>query len=365
MERQVDHLIVVHPTVDQPQADQPQADHPQAAHLQVVHPQAVHLQVDRLARKRRKKFNHQPREGIEFSVPFLVPIAGMNAAMQRVIFGKTGWTIDFDGCEDIVAGLPGIFKGWGIKTGTPQSLRTPKPRARISRQLEGWHWQEIGAPKARDWDAIPPRTAMRVITDIHDAAIYWYLDDNPQLLCLHGAAAKIGSSLVCFPARGRTGKSTLVANLAALGHRIFSDDVIGLEAKGNRGRALGFMPRLRLSLPPNTTAVVRKYIEDHQGLASDGWIYLKPESAQIAGLGETAKIRAIILLERADTRRPKLETVNTASILKPLVAENIIRKLPMPRIFDQLHDLASDSERYLMRYSDPFAAAKFLTKAFT
>ncbi len=285
--------------------------------------------------------------------------------MQRVIFGKTGWAVDFDGCEDVVAGLPGVFKGWGIKTGTPQNLRTPKPRARISRQLEGWHWQEIGAPKARDWDAIPPRSAMRVITDIHDAAIYWYLDDNPQLLCLHGAAAKMGSSLVCFPARGRTGKSTLAANLAALGHRIFSDDVIGLEAKGHRGRALGFMPRLRSPLPPNTAAVVRKYIEGHQGMASDGWIYLKPGSAQIAGLGETAKIRAIILLERSDTGRPKLEAVNTASILKPLIAENIIRKLPMPRIFDQLHDLASDSERYLMRYSDPFAAAKFLTKAFT
>ena len=289
----------------------------------------------------------------------------MNAAMQRVVFGKTGWAIDFDGCEDIVAGLPGVFKDWGIKTGTPQSLRRPKPRARISRQLEGWHWQEIGAPKARDWDAIPPRTAMRVITDIHDAAIYWYLDDNPQLLCLHGAAAKIGSSLVCFPARGRTGKSTLIANLAALGHRIFSDDVIGLEAKGNRGRALGLCRayvhhyrRTPRRLCENTLKPIKDWLPT-------GWIYLKPGSAQIAGLGETAKIRAIILLERADTGRPKLETVNTASILKPLIAENIIRKLPMPRIFDQLHGLANDSERYLLRYSDPLAAAKFLTKAFT
>ncbi|MEQ1517840.1 MAG: phosphosulfolactate synthase, partial [Usitatibacteraceae bacterium] len=49
-------------------------------------------------------------------------------------------------------------------------------------------------------------------------------------------------------------------------------DVIGLETKGNRGRALGFMPRLRSPLPPNTAPDVRKYIDDHQALASSGWI---------------------------------------------------------------------------------------------
>jgi hypothetical protein len=81
----------------------------------------------------------------------------MNAAMQRVVFGKTGWSIDFDGCEDVVAGMLSVFKGWDIKTGTPKELRTSKPRARISRHPQGWHWREMGAPKAREWDAIPPR----------------------------------------------------------------------------------------------------------------------------------------------------------------------------------------------------------------
>jgi hypothetical protein len=289
----------------------------------------------------------------------------MNAVMQRVVFGKTGWAVDFDGCEDVVAGVLSVFKGWDISVGAPQELRTWKPRALISRNPQGWHWQEIGAPKARDWDAIPPRSAMRVITDVHEAAIHWYLDDNPQLLCLHGAAAKIGSGLVCFPARGRAGKSTLIANLAALGHKIFSDDVIGFEAKGNRGRALGFMPRLRSPLPPNTAPDARKYIEDHKGLASDGWIYLRPGSRQIANLGETARIKAVILLERMDQGSSELESINTAPILKLLIAENIIRKLPMPQIFDRLHRLSITCQRYIMRYSDPLEAAQFLTKTFT
>ena len=289
----------------------------------------------------------------------------MNAVMQRVVFRKTGWAIDFEGCEDVVAGMACVFKGWDIKTGTSQELRKSKPRARISRHQEGWHWQEMGAPKARVWDAAPPRSAMRVITDVHDAAIYWYLDENPQLLCLHGGAAKIGSGLVCFPARGRTGKSTLIANLAALGNRIFSDDVIGLEAKGNRGRALGFMPRLRSPLQANTAPDVRKYIDDHQALASSGWIYLRPGPRQIAGLGETAKIKAIILLERMDHGGPELEPVAIAPVLKFLISENIIRKLPMPQIFDQLYRLSNESLRYRLRYSDPLKAAQFLTKMFT
>jgi hypothetical protein len=284
--------------------------------------------------------------------------------MQRVVFEKTGWAIDFEGCHDVVAGVDRVFKGWGIKIGTPQEFRTSKPRARISRHQNGWHWDAIGAPKAREWDAAPPRSAMRVITDVHDAAVYWYLDENPKMLCLHGGAVKIGSSLACFPARGRTGKSTLVANLAALGNKVFSDDVIGLEYKGNRGRALGFMPRLRSPLPSNTAPIVRNYIQHHQGPASDGWIYLRPEPRQIAGLGETAPIKTIILLERVDEGHPELDPVGIAPVLKLLIAENVIRKLPMRRIFDQLHSLASECQRYQLRYSNPFEAAQFLTKIF-
>jgi hypothetical protein len=285
--------------------------------------------------------------------------------IQRVVFGKAGWSIDLAGCEEIAAQLPNVFVGWDISVGTLAEFKHYRPRAKVTRQKDGWHWREIGAPKPRHWDRIAPKSAMRVMTDIHDVAIYWYLDENPHLLCLHGGAVKIGEGLICFPARGFSGKSTLIANLASLGHKVFADDVLALKPKGNPGMSLGFLPRLRTPLPPNMAPSVARYIESHLGPNSHGWLYLKPDPAKIARLAQTAKITAIINLDRAEEGGPVLEEVNTAAILKNLIAENIIRKIPMPEIFDRLHGLASGCQRYRLRYSDALEAAQFLSKRFS
>jgi hypothetical protein len=283
---------------------------------------------------------------------------------QRLVFGSTGWTVDFTGCEDVVAGIPHVFRGWNLKSGRPSDFPKAKPRAVISRRGAGWHWRELGAPKARQWDPIPPKTPMRVLTDVHDAAIYWYLADNPELLCLHGAAVKIGGGLVCFPARGRTGKSTLIANLAALGHKVFCDDVLGLAPPRERGVSLGLMPRLRVPLAPNLAAEVRNFIATHQGPVDRQWLYLKLGAGQIAKLGESAPIQAFVILERRDAGQPELIEVRTSEVLKELIAENIIRKLPMPVIFDRLHRLAATRRKFRLRYSDPGEAARFLAETF-
>lgn len=283
---------------------------------------------------------------------------------QRLVFGATGWTVDFTGCEDVVAGLPHVFRGWKLKLGRPSDFPRLEPRAVISRRGTGWHWRELGAPKARQWDPIPPKTPMRVLTDVHDAAIYWYLADNPELLCLHGAAVKIGGGLVCFPARGRTGKSTLTANLAALGHKVFCDDVLGLAPPRERGVSLGLMPRLRVPLAPNLSVEVRDFIATHRGPIDHQWHYMKLGPGQIARLGESAPIQAFVILERRDAGRPELSEAGTAEILKELIAENIIRKLPMPQIFERLHRLAVTRRKFRLRYSDPGEAARFLAGTF-
>ena len=284
--------------------------------------------------------------------------------VQRLVFGSTGWTVDFTGCEDVVAGIPHVFRGWDLKIGRPSDFPKAKPRAVISRRGAGWHWRELGAPKAREWDPIPPKTPMRVLTDVHDAAIYWYLADNPELLCLHGAAVKIGGGLVCFPARGRTGKSTLIANLAALGHKVFCDDVLGLAPPRERGVSLGLMPRLRVPLAPNLAVEVRDFIVAHQGPVDHQWLYMKLKPGQIAGLGDSAPIQAFVILERRDAGQPEMSEAGTAEILKELIAENIIRELPMPQIFERLHRLARTRRKFRLRYSDPGAAARFLGETF-
>jgi hypothetical protein len=283
-------------------------------------------------------------------------------AIERLVFGRTGWAIDFHGCEEILRGVKRVFRGWNLKSGPQSKFPDAVPRALISRTTLGWHWHEMGAPKARDWDAIPPRTPMRVITDVHDAAIYWYLADNPGLLCLHGAAVKIGRGLVCFPARGRSGKSTLAACLAASGHKVFADDVLGLD--GVMGRGLGFLPRLRVPLAPKLTRRTASYIASHQGPADTSWIYLDPGGGKIAKLGETCGISAFVLLERADEGPSRIGPARTVDVLKHLIAENIIRQLPMPVIFDRLHELATTKENLVLRYSNPQDAARKLEERF-
>ena len=302
--------------------------------------------------------------GSEIPAPLIFAIVPSRPARQRLIFGATGWTVDFAGCEDVVSGLPHVFRGWNLKIGHPSDFPRCKPRAAISSRGGGWHWREIGAPKARQWDPFPPKTPMRVITDVHDAAIYWYLGDNRELLCLHGGAVKIGGGLVCFPARGRTGKSTLVTNLAANGHKVFCDDVLGLAPPDERGISLGLMPRLRVPLAPNLSAEVRNFIATHQGPVDRQWLYLKLGAGQIATLGESAPIQAFVILERRDAGQPELIEARTAEVLKELIAENIIRKLPMPVIFDRLHRLAATRRKYRLRYSDPGEAARFLAETF-
>lgn len=283
-----------------------------------------------------------------------------NPHHERIRLARTGWTLDFRNCPEVVAGIDQVFRGWGLERGSPKTLPHARPRAVISRRGKGWHWRAIGAPKARDWDRVPPTTPMRVITDVHDAAIYWYLADHPDLLCLHGGAVRIGRGLVCFPAAGRTGKSTLVANFAALGHKVFSDDVLALD--GIRGQALGLLPRLRQPLAANLAPGVQDYIARHTALADDSWLYLRPDPPHIARLGETSPIKAFVLLERRDCGEPALEPAGTADVLKHLIAENIIRKLPMTVIFERLHRLARSRARFRLTYSDPLVAARYLAE---
>jgi hypothetical protein len=283
---------------------------------------------------------------------------------QRLVFGATGWALDFAGCEPIVADLPAVFRGWRIAVGNTGDKRSIPPRGTISRQGDGWHWREQGAPRARSWDRVPPKTPMRVITDVHEAAISWFLADHPDYLCLHGGAVKLGGGLVCFPAKGRTGKSTLIANLAAHGHKVFCDDVLGLAPPAERGVSLGLQPRLRVPLPAILKPEVRRFIAAHSGPVDASWHYLKLGKGQIADLGESAPIKAFVILERLDNGRAEFSSAGTAEVLKDIIAENIIRKLPMAEIFARLHKLASTRQRLRLRYSDPDDAARLLAEEF-
>lgn len=287
---------------------------------------------------------------------------------RRIILGALDQAIDFVDCDDVIRGMHDVFLGWDLREATAQD---PTPvSATVEKRGKRWHWQSHETYRPRDWDSHPPATALRVLTDVHEAALHWHLAAHPDLLCIHGAAVGFKDGLLLFPARGRSGKSTLSAHLAALGHLIFGDDVLSLRngeglARGlAQGLAMGFAPRLRTPLPQITSDQVRQYIKQHSGPSGDGWVYLKPDPGKLAPLGATAPINALILLRRDDGAKVKLEDARTADILRCLVAENIIRTKPLPDIFENLHELSRHLPKHWLTYSDPFEAAAFLSQEF-
>ena len=82
----------------------------------------------------------------------------------------------------------------------------------------------------------------------------------------------------------------------------------------------------------------------------------------MAKLGETAPIASFVVLDRHDRGKARLEPARTVDILKLLIAENIVRQLPMAEIFDRLHALAAATPGFVLRYSDPQDAARLLER---
>jgi hypothetical protein len=283
----------------------------------------------------------------------------------RLALGAAGWAIDFVDCPDIAHQTARVLAGWHATLSQTDKLASVSSRAVITQRRNNfWTWRSIGAPRPRYWQERPPLTPMHVVCEVHDVCIDWFLAKHANYLCLHGAAADIGDGLVCFPSIGKAGKSTLVAHLAALGQRIFCDDVLGIERGRNNGVSLGLPPRLRSPLPRRTTKPIRSFIRNQRGYADRDWIYLALKSNLLAQLGETAPIKAFVFLDRQNKGPPQLKPAAKSYVLKELISQNIAQKIPPRDIFDRLHILATTRPGYYLTYSDPLDASHFLIEAF-
>jgi hypothetical protein len=282
-------------------------------------------------------------------------------AFQRVSLGPSGWSIDFLDCEEVVDGLGQICRGWNIQIATDRH-RSPNPCACISFKDGQWLWRKLGAAKPRDWDRLPPKSPMRVLTDIQDAVLHWLLDEKRRGIGLHAAAARIGNSLVCFPARGFAGKSTLMACLARRGHRVFGDDVIIITKQGTHGASLGFSPRLRMPFPADLSPRTMEFIRTRANPASHGWAYLSLNDQAVANLMEDCRIDSVVLLVRAAGSPARLEPADRLDVLKVLLAEHLPGRQPLPLVFDRMKRLATSANCYRLTFGSADKAAAILER---
>ncbi len=193
-----------------------------------------------------------------------------------------------------------------------------------------------------------------------------YLADHPELLCLHGGAVELGGRLVVFPSQYRAGKSLLGACFAAAGGRLFADDVlpIGREHGSEQGLAAGVAPRLRLPLPDDLGPGAQRFFDRRRGPASERYLYLELERAELAPRGARAPIGAFVLLQREAGARATLSPIGDGEVLRQVVWQNFARETDAAGILGRLHAIVGAAGCFRLRYGRAEDAVALLRESF-
>lgn len=267
------------------------------------------------------------------------------------------------GCEGLTEYLDAVFVTWPYSLSHCAESITGKSIS-ISRHDQGFRVSSAWmADKYRNFEH-PVDVVCWLVVELSWA----YLEQNPETLCLHGAAVEIAGRLVLLPSQYRAGKSVLSACLAARGQRVFGDDIVPV-AIGDGGETLGVStgvaPRLRVPVPTDITVADNGFIQDHFGEASLRYVYLDLTGDLLARRGVAMPIGAIVLLERLEAVETSLEPVSTADILQAAIWQNFSRQMPSANILNVLRCLVQGTEHYRLRYSSASDAADCLASTFS
>ncbi len=264
--------------------------------------------------------------------------------------------VAFVDCDDLVARLPRLYRGWQIEDLGPSSEDPILTlRRKDSRYILEAEWLE---PPHRRRDPIDSLCGF--IAEFIRA----YVDNDPQLLCLHGAAAEFAGRLIVFPNRYRAGKSVLSACLAAAGVRLFADDILLIGGAEDHGIAPGFALRLRLPLPNDLGEGPRSFIETHAGPSGQRYLYLDLEDQALAAHRCSAPIGGFVLLERTDGAKPELSPISDNDVLRQVIWQNFASEGTAPEILERLHRLVTGAQCYRLRYGRAEDAAALLKETF-
>jgi len=269
-----------------------------------------------------------------------------------LIFDDMSNSVELINCRHLSKFLPFIFPGWQI---TEVSAEHASPVLSLTKDDDHYvlesDWLKKPAYRKNEDAAI-----CLLVAELMRA----YVHEDRQLLCLHGAAAEFAGKLVLFPSNYRAGKSVLSACLAASGVRLFGDDVLPISLLDAAGIAPGFAPRLRLPLPDNLDSNSRDFINKHNRLQGEQYLYLDLEKDVLAPRGCRLPVGAFVLLEREEGASPLKETVSEAEVLRQVIWQNFARETEAPRILDVLSDLVASSQRFRLRYDRAEDAVRLL-----
>ncbi|MBX3562215.1 MAG: PqqD family peptide modification chaperone [Sphingomonas sp.] len=262
--------------------------------------------------------------------------------------------MSFEGDSDSLIGWLGrLCDGWGAEP-TSDDGETP---LRVARRDGAFHIEApwLDAPVV---EPDPFRAAANLAVDLAEA----WLAENPDRLTLHCAAAALDGRLIIFPGTARAGKSTLAARLAAAGWDLFADDMLILGGADERsGSSFGIAPRLRRPLPPGIGDMFRDFLAAHEGPGDEDYLYLDLPGAVRPRFGKTARIGAVVLLERG-VPGARIEAASPGDGVEALLLQNLSPRVGASGAIGRIAALIEAVPCHVLHYSDLDDAAELLAR---
>jgi hypothetical protein len=191
----------------------------------------------------------------------------------------------------------------------------------------------------------------------------WFLEHS-GMLWLEAAAVVFGDQIVVFVGGPRSGKSLLAACMAVNGHKVFADSILPVWVEEPRGISLGMAPRLQLPLPAELRGPPRGLIEDQLDSGSEKYGYLSPGEGNMTKFGQTARIRAFVMLDRSASSTATVGPASSGKLLKRLLLNGFGEGMSGDELLRNVRRVVDDVPCFRMTWSDPQEAVNALCARF-
>ena len=265
-----------------------------------------------------------------------------------------------ENAEAVMPHLPYYLAGWPIKWAGSVAEQTPDITV-IENPDETFRVVSSG-PGGADFTFEDPYDAANGLAG---ALISVFVSGDPQMVCLHAGAARVGDGLVVVIGDSLAGKTSVALQLAVLGNRFFGDDQIAVTLENpSSGICLGLMPKVRLPLPEDCGDGFREFVEGYSSMQGEDMAYLKLWEGEAGTFGETALVRALVFLERVDAGETELRPASRSELVKTMVSTAFAPHISSPNLLSGLTRLAAAADAYHLRFSSSRDAAALLSGEF-
>jgi hypothetical protein len=201
--------------------------------------------------------------------------------------------------------------------------------------------------------------AMDAANAVAGAAIAVLVAREPDVICLHAAAAEFAGRVVALVGDTGAGKSSVALLLAAAGRRLWGDDRVGLRLP-SRALALGLTPKMRWPLPPSDETFAR-FIDDRAAWWGETAAILRMRPGEAAPRDSVAPLAGIVMLARGD-HAESLTPLGAAEAIRALLPHCFAPHIPPARLLRALQDLARHVPVERLAFSESRRAAALLAE---